>query len=283
MQIKERVLGLSLKISMIDSYGDPIRTMHAMAQNMRGNMLHRDELKNVPIEECIATLEEFDPKKTRLTGVLEFFWMAFQVETVPRAFTHQLVRHRQCGFSQESLRFTVKAGGDFKYDMGPSIPGTSDEAVLEYEAIMEMIQQGYAKLLDMGVKTEDARGVLPINTMTKIGFQIHFRELIKVCEVRDCYQSQAHWKRVMYMIKDEIKRNVPGGDYLVKWLIPACERSGRCEFTSLWDRACKKEALLRDKVCMNCGQRFKSKDPCGTWRNGDMCGAMERFMGPVRK
>ena len=276
----------NLKISLIDSYGDPIRTMYAMAQNMRGNMIHREELKQVPIETAIETLEEFDPKKTRLTGVLEFFWMAFQVEFVPRAFTHQLVRHRQCAFSQESLRFTVKAGGDFQYDIGPSVLNNINhnrDTVKEYEAIMEMIQQGYAKLLDMGVKTEDARGVLPINTMTKIGFQIHFRELIKVCEVRDCYQSQAHWKRVMAMIKDEIKCNVPGGDYLVKWLIPACERSGRCEFTSLWDRACKKEALLRDKVCMNCGQRFKSKDSCGTWRNGDMCGAMERFMGPVRK
>jgi len=256
--------------------------MYAMAQNMRGNMLHREELKQVPLDVCIETLEEFDPKKTRLTGVLEFFWMAFQVETVPRAFTHQLVRHRQCAFSQESLRFTVKAGGDFQYDIGPSVMD-KDDAVDEFADIMQMVQEGYARLLDMGVKTEDARGVLPINTMTKIGFQIHFRELIKVFEVRDCYQSQAHWKRVMKKIKDQIREYVPGGDYLVKWLIPACERSGRCEFTSLWDRACPKEAALRDKICMNCGQRFKSKDSCGTWRNGDTCGAMERFMGPVRK
>ena len=272
----------NLKISLIDSYADPIRTMYAMAQNMRGNMLHREELKQVPLDVCIETLEEFDPKKTRLTGVLEFFWMAFQVETVPRAFTHQLVRHRQCAFSQESLRFTVKAGGDFQYDIGPSVMD-KDDAVDEFADIMQMVQEGYARLLDMGVKTEDARGVLPINTMTKIGFQIHFRELIKVFEVRDCYQSQAHWKRVMKKIKDQIREYVPGGDYLVKWLIPACERSGRCEFTSLWDRACPKEAALRDKICMNCGQRFKSKDSCGTWRNGDTCGAMERFMGPVRK
>lgn len=263
------------KVTLIDWYHHPIKTMHAMAQNMRGNMIH--DLSSVTLEEAIETVKEFDPGVTRLSGVLEFCKFVFQVDNVPRAFTHQHVRHRTCSFSQESLRFTVKAGGDFKYDTGPTIE-RNPILMVSYEEAMDLIRQAYSKLITGGADTQDARGVLPINTMTKIGYQVDLRQLITMAEVRDCYQSQPHWKSFIRQTKQEIKDKVEGGEYLASLLIPACERSGRCEFKSTWDRKCPKEDVLRDKLCNGCRHHGPALNDCGGWRNDEMCRAMERFM-----
>ena len=43
--------------------------------------------------------------KSRHGSVLEHAHVTFAIENVSRVFTHELVRHRLCNFSQESLRF----------------------------------------------------------------------------------------------------------------------------------------------------------------------------------
>jgi flavin-dependent thymidylate synthase len=263
------------KVTLIDGYQNPIKTMHAMAWNMRGKMIH--DLSQVSMEEALKTLEDFNPSLTKLIGVLEFCQFVFQVENVPRAFTHQLVRHRTCSFSQESLRFTLRNDGTFGYDAGPSVlrnPGVH----LLYEEIMGEANEGYNKLIEAGVAPEDARGVLPINTMTKIGFQIDFRTLLGIAEVRECYQSQGHWKPIMRQIKSEIRGKIEGGDVLASWLVCACDRTGRCEFKSTWDRQCPKEDALRNKVCSGCNLFNCSDNGCGGWRV-NQCAAMTTFMG----
>lgn len=259
------------KVTLIDSYGDPLRTMYAMAQNMRGNMIH--DTSGVTNEEAIETLNEFDPAKTRLTGVLEFAWFTFQVEGVPRAFTHQLVRHRESAFSQESLRFTEKEGEDFQFDIGPTIAG-DDYLKILYVEKMKDTAETCRMLSKMGAAQEDIRGLYPINILTKIGFQVNFRRLITIAEVRMCHQSQKHWRNIMWQIREQIATKVNAGEFLAKWLMPACDRSGRCEFKSLWDRECPKEKILKDNICHNC--EMFSNNVCRGWE--EPCRAMEVFM-----
>lgn len=275
-------MNIQPKVSLIDGYQNPIKTIHAMAWNMRGKMIH--DLSEIRMEDAVATLEDFNPNKTKLIGVLEFAQFVFQVENVPRAFTHQLVRHRTCSFSQESLRFTLRDDNTFGYDIGPSIMRAETGVKILYEEIMGDAAEGYRKLIEQGVAPEDARGVLPINTMTKIGFQIDFRTLLGIAEVRECYQSQGHWKPIMAQIKSEIRNKVIGGNILADWLVCACDRTGVCEFKSTWDRKCPKEDVLRDNVCKSCVKLANPNSAaleCGGWRKGQ-CGAMTKFMGEVR-
>lgn len=272
-------MNIEPKVTLLDGYQNPIKTMHAMAWNMRGKMIH--DLSTVTMEEAIATLEDFNPSKTKLIGVLEFCQFVFQVENVPRAFTHQLVRHRTCSFSQESLRFTMRNDGSFGYDVGPSILAAKPETGVRvlYEEIMGEAREGYDKLISAGVAPEDARGVLPINTMTKIGFQIDFRTLLGIGEVRECYQSQGHWKPIMRQIKQELRDKVEGGNILADWLVCACDRTGKCEFKSTWDRKCPKEDVLKDKLCSSCHVFNSTDNGCSGWKSGNECAAMTKFMG----
>ena len=264
-------MNIEPKVSLIDGYQNPIKTIHAMAHNMRGNMIH--DISTIDWNEALETLREFNPMKTKLIGVLEFAQFVFQVENVPRAFTHQLVRHRTCTFSQESLRFALRDDATFGYDIGPSVRSAEPGVRILYEEFMGEAVKTYQELISAGVASQDARGILPINTMTKIGFQIDFRTLLGIAEVRECYQSQDHWKPIMRQIKSELCNKVVGGDILASWLVAACERTGRCEFKSTWDRKCPKEEAMKNALCNSCSVH------CIGWESGGGCAAIKKFMG----
>lgn len=85
-----------------------------------------------------------------------------------RAVTHELVRHRPASYSQESQRYVRYGDINFivpawfkKYD-------ESSFVVEKFKASCEEAETYYNKLIDLGLKAEDARVVLPNATATKI-------------------------------------------------------------------------------------------------------------------
>lgn len=257
-----------MKVTLISWPNNPLKAIHAAVQNMSGNMIH--DMDSISREEALETLEEL--KRTRLNGAIEFGGdYIFQIEGVPRAFTHQAVRNRVgASYSQESMRFAAKRGEQFQYATGPSVTADPLKQAV-YDAIMKEIQTAYEEMLDQGVETQDARGVLPINTLTKIGVRFNLMTLIKIAEVRLCYQSQGHWKDVVLQMKKEINDKVDPA--IAKLLVKACDRTGKCEFKSVFDRDCPIEKRLIREVCDNC----KLKVQCELG-DGEYCNAINKFM-----
>lgn len=239
------------KVTLVSWTHDPLRVIHAMTQNMAGNII--TDLSEIEETDALATIEQL--KKTTLSGPFEFVTFVFQVEQIPRALTHQLVRTRIGSYSQESLRFVAKTGDRFHYDLPVSV---YEDSVLkaEYEYVMKTISCGYNRLIEMGAATEDARGVLPINVLTNIGVKWDLKTLIGVAEVRLCHQSQLHWKSVIEQMKAEIAKKVHPA--IADLLRPYClNHEGRCGFQSIYDRKCphqqKKEinGMLHAAGCDN--------------------------------
>jgi len=258
-----------MKITLISWPSHPLKAIHCAVQNMNGNMIH--DLDSISDKQALKTLNEL--KKTRLNGAIEFGGdYVFQIEDVPRAFTHQCVRNRVgASYSQESMRFAVKKGDDFKYDTGMTIE--NDEVRNhEYKLAMKDVQKSYEKLLDIGVSPEDARGLLPINTLTKIGVRFNLMTLVKIAEVRLCYQSQGHWRTVVERMKDEIAEKV--SPEIASLLVRACDRTGKCEFKSIFDRECPIEKQLIENICKNC----KWYGECNFKNNGEYCEAIKKLM-----
>lgn len=223
---------LEPKVTLISWTDKPMETIHAMVQNMFGERI--TDLDEVDLYEAIDTIQEI--KKTSIQGPLEFVDLTFQVENVPRAFTHQMVRTRVGAvYSQESLRFANKADG-FDYQVGPSID--TEDSLAMYRGAMEDIQEAYNTLIELGVDTQDARGVLPINILTNIGVKYNLKTLMGVAEVRLCYQSQPHWISVIQQMKEEIAKKIH--PELASLLATYCEKHGKCGFESMYDRGCPK-------------------------------------------
>lgn len=226
-----------VKVTLVAWTQNPLQVIHAMTQNMAGNVItDLDEIKQAEALETVRNL-----KKTHLNGPFEFVNFVFQIEDVPRTLTHQMVRTRIASYSQESLRFTVKAGNEFKYHL-PTRVYNDPVLKAKYEAAMKNSALAYEDLIAAGASTEDARGVLPLNILTNIGVKWDLKTLIGIAEVRLCYQSQEHWKAVITQIKHEIAKKVHPA--IADLLKPYCDNhDGKCGFQSIYDRKCPRQEL----------------------------------------
>lgn len=170
--------------------------------------------------------------KTRLRGALEFASFVFYLEDVSRTFTHQLVRHRAFSFSQQSMRFFDASESRF-------IAPTED---MFLQAAAQEAVNNYTQLLKTGIAIQDARSVLPQNIATNIMFRATFRGLVELAEVRMCQQTQGEFRTLMQHIKASISQVSP---FLGGLLVPVCDRSGVCEFKSIFDRPCPRQERLK--------------------------------------
>jgi len=248
------------KVTLISWTNNPIKAIASQLLNMQGKMVH--DLNE--IDEAYAIELVRDLKRTALAGGLEVVDVLFQIENVPRALTHQLVRTRVgATYHQESLRFTTREDG-FDYDMGATIK-TAEQAEMFADA-MDDLADVYAALVKSGVSMEDARGVLPIATLTKVGVKYNFKTLVHCGHVRLCYQSQGHWRPIFNKIKQEIETKIH--PVLGEFLAPICDFTGRCEYKGIFDRKCPKEQKLIADTCGDC--RY-----CGECQG--MCAALKKF------
>lgn len=216
---------------------------------------------------------------THLTAGLEVIRFQFLFDGVDRAFTHQDVRQRTAVFFQESLRFAVPGDLSEATTLPPSLQGTQriTPQVPEdgydisqkqawrraWESALNTIDAIYHYLVETGMPAEEARGLLPHCTATRIVHNTDLRNLVGHAGNRLCTQAQFHWRLVFAGIVDAIRNyepllrdqdDVASGEpvYLTndhdRWqyeLIadsnlfrPACYQMGRCPFKAEFDRAC---------------------------------------------
>ena len=122
-------------------------------------------------------------------SVLEHAYAAFRITGVSRSFSHQLVRHRLCAFSQQSQRRVNQA--DFSFIEPPAI-AQHPEAHRVFRAAMAGARAAYRQLRSLGIPNEDARFVLPNATQTEIVVSANFREFRHILSLR-C-DGKAQWE-----------------------------------------------------------------------------------------
>ncbi len=150
-------------------------------------------------------------------SVFEHVSFTFGVEGVSRTLTHQLVRHRVASYSQKSQRY-VKVGGELEVITPESVRENSD-ALTTYNETLETIEKAYAKLIDLGIKAEDARYLLPNATETKIIITMNARELIHFFAIRSCNRAQWEIRELSDLMLKECYRLAPA---IFKKAGPSC-------------------------------------------------------------
>lgn len=136
---------------------------------------------------------------------------------VNRGFTHELVRHRIASFSQESTRYCNynKKGIRFiippwTQDIIPSyLNDTNDikqnlsiQSKIWLEAMLNA-EAAYKRLIDLGRKPQEARGVLPIDLKTEIIMTANIREWMHVFKMRASKKAHPQMQEIMYPLLQE--------------------------------------------------------------------------------
>ena len=153
------------------------------------------------------------------------FW--FAVAGVSRSLSHQLVRHRVgISFEQQSQRYVKFKRDRLIFVMPESWRRAGLEG--EFAGLLERISEVYGRALEGGVPAEDARFVLPNAAPTNFHLMVNFAELLHICDVRLCVRAQWEIRRMVALMRAEVKRAVPE---LGSFLQPKCgeSRMGYCD------------------------------------------------------
>lgn len=272
--------GVEPRVTLLSMTPQPLAAVAAMAFMYEGRVI-RDlsELTDLEIKE-----KWYDVLSTHLDTPLEAVQLHFLIEGVDRSFTHQLVRQRVgAAYAQESLRFAVVDDLMQATTLPPSLAGTvpardwvgSDgwvnadgEATLRqtwravWDQAMHTLDGAYTALVDAGMPAEEARGLLPHATATRVVYVTNLRALKDHAGNRLCTQAQFHWRQVFALIIDAIRNYGLRFDFRdakesltydnwqyeaiadSKLFRPVCYQLGRCPFKASFDRACN----IRERV-----------------------------------
>ena len=167
--------------------------------------------KNVSIKKLQKKIND-DDVSTFITKLLEsghespfeHVSFTFGIEGISRACSHQLVRHRVASFSQRSQRYCFEDG--FNYIEPDDMNEEEDKFFRDF---MRYSKEVYSKLVDKGVKPEDARMVLPNACETKIIVTMNARELLHFFKLRCCKRAQKEIREVAFMMKNICRRVAP--------------------------------------------------------------------------
>ena len=136
----------------------------------------------------------------------EFVNYTFLINDVTRAFTHQFVRTRTGSYAQQTMRVLNVDG--WGYSEGPTV--ADDESRKEvYRGCMDAIADTYERLIEMGAKIEDARGVLPTNIHTNIVAKFDLRTLADTARKRASSRTQGEYRDVMDAMLAQVRRVHP--------------------------------------------------------------------------
>lgn len=137
----------------------------------------------------------------------------------------ELTRHRLASFCIESQRYVNESKNDggikfirpmfyqpfdpnYKYDANRR--NTFYEASRKWEDAMELAEDAYNQLIDMGMRNEDARKVLPNSTACRIMMKVNLRELLHIYSLRSSPAAYPEMRRLMALMKPEVDKVFPG-------------------------------------------------------------------------
>lgn len=157
-------------------------------------------------------------------SILEHVSLTFGIEGISRNCTHQIVRHRHMSFAQQSFHYTIADNIDI-----PLIySNNSDTAriILHAKDLISEIHTVYKKLIDSGIRREEARHILPSGQLTRIWVTANVRQWKQFLFWRTCNRNCEEIKAVALIIQDKILELMP---YLN--IGPSCVVNGICKET----------------------------------------------------
>lgn len=161
----------------------------------------------------------------------EFVDFIFQIEDVTRAFTQQLERTRSGSYAEQSLRAVDMSENGSAYV--PAFDDDGQRAV--YEDNLNHSFETYRFLVKTGIPLQDARGILPINTLTSITCKFNLRTLHEMAKVRLCTRTQGEYQDVFRAMRQAAIDVYP---WVEDFIQVACVADGRCAFPNYGPERC---------------------------------------------
>ena len=137
----------------------------------------------------------------------------FRLSGVSRVLTHELVRHRLFSFSQRSQRYVKENKPSYVVpDVLVDNNSANQKLLLArdvFDKAMQNAWDAYSLLLSYGLKSEDARFVLPNACTTEIVVSGNFREYRNFLKLRLSSRAQWEIRKAANIILDKLYEIAP--------------------------------------------------------------------------
>jgi thymidylate synthase (FAD) len=185
------------RVHLLSATPDPLGAVAAFSMMYEGRVVRdlaeiTDEERRHYFDECF---------KTALQTPLEAIDLHFMVEGLTRATFDQMRTQRTAVFAGESLRFAVKE--EIVNRPGPLVNNRRRQGI--WEGAIDSIHEAYLALIADGVPAEDARGLLPMNVLTRAHWKTNLRNLVSEIGKRLCTQAQWEWRVLHADLRREIR------------------------------------------------------------------------------
>lgn len=132
-----------------------------------------------------------------------------------RGVSHEFVRHRLCSFAQESQRYVnysleKNGDGDISF-IRPLEFNDIDEKhkFTIWKDAMQIAENMYLDLIDIGTRPEVARSVLPNSVKTEINIKANLREWRHLLKLRTAKDAHPEIRRLCVPLLKEFKSLIP--------------------------------------------------------------------------
>lgn len=128
-----------------------------------------------------------------------------------RGVTHEIVRHRIASYSQESTRYCNytkdKFGNELTFIKPCFWSEDSDRYRLWIET-MQVIENSYNKMIELGAKPQEARSILPNSLKTEIIVTMNLREWRHFFKLRTSNRAHPQMREIAIMLLEQFKREI---------------------------------------------------------------------------
>ena len=159
-----------MKITVVDATEKPIDIISYAA----GSSTRKDDVRYKRVERCILDRH----------SVHEFADATFKIEGISRSCLAQLTRHRLASYCVESQRYNKYSLDSNDWYVIPHAIQEDAKKKQAFESAMNYAASQYEKMINDGIKPEDARFVLPEATKTSLHMKINARSLFNLFEQR---------------------------------------------------------------------------------------------------
>lgn len=157
-------------------------------------------------------------------AVIEHAYVTYAFEDVSRVFTHEIVRHRLCNFSQESLRFvrptSLKAYfpevfKSLHYPVSGEVRDLFEKTFIHLEDVQRQLvdllgMDDTAKLFEDKKKLQSSmRRLMPIGMCTGIIVTANHRNWRHMIQMRTSKHCEEEMRKVFAMVAEDLHHSFP--------------------------------------------------------------------------
>lgn len=123
-----------------------------------------------------------------------------------RGVSHEIVRHRECSFAQESTRYCNYTKEKFSSTLTFIKPLGYEKMKETYDTCLQTITDSYFALVSQGAKPEEARSILPNCLKTSIMVTCSLKEWKHIFGLRLSPFAHPDIRTVMALVRDDMTK-----------------------------------------------------------------------------